>query len=321
MRDAVAGVLGTADLDGLPSPDLAWRDRWPALAELGVTGLCVPEDRGGAGFQVEVAAGIAAELGAGLSGAPFASTVAAAHVLAREESDLLAGILSGERLAGYARLDPATDAAARVDGAADVDVLVLEDPDTGELLLFDDPSSWSVTGPAPQGFDVSRTCADLDVDATRARRLSSDPTARHLFSLLVAADVVGVVERSFDTTVRYAAQREAFGRPIGGFQAVQHTLSDHVLRLRSMALLVRDAARALGADAPDAQRRVTLAAASTSAGATPLLHELLQLTGGIGFTWEYGLHAFERRAHQDAVLLGGPRAARDALARLEGWTA
>jgi alkylation response protein AidB-like acyl-CoA dehydrogenase len=56
-----------------------------------------------------------------------------------------------------------------------------------------------------------------------------------------------------------------------------------------------------------------------SGSAVHVLHDLLQLTGGIGFTWEHGLHLYERRAHHDARLAGNPRAAARALAALEGW--
>ena len=87
-----------------------------------------------------------------------------------------------------------------------------------------------------------------------------------------------------------------------------------------MALLVDEAARLLVADSTDAARHVAMAQVSASAGAQHILHDLLQLTGGIGFTWEYGLHFYERRAHQDARLAANPRAAIRTLAGIEGWT-
>jgi alkylation response protein AidB-like acyl-CoA dehydrogenase len=158
------------------------------------------------------------------------------------------------------------------------------------------------------------------VDPAAGRRLPADPTAHRLFRLLLAADAVGGVERALARAVAYAGDRVAFGRPIGGFQAVQHRLADHAVRLRGMTLLVRDAARAIAADTPDSPRRVLVAEASVAGGAVHILHDLVQLTGAIGFTWEYGLHLSERRAHQDARLAANPRRARRALAELEGWT-
>jgi alkylation response protein AidB-like acyl-CoA dehydrogenase len=127
------------------------------------------------------------------------------------------------------------------------------------------------------------------------------------------------VERILDRTVTYAGERIAFGRPIGGFQAVQHRLADHAVRVRGMGLAVAEAARVLTASAAGAERAVAIAELGVSGHATHVLHDLLQLTGGIGFTWEHGLHLHARRAHQDARLAANPRAAARQLVALEGW--
>ncbi|MCM3884545.1 acyl-CoA dehydrogenase, partial [Frankia sp. R82] len=80
------------------------------------------------------------------------------------------------------------------------------------------------------------------------------------------------------------------------------------------------AAAADGAAGADERRRwVSLAGASVSSGAPHLLHDLVQLTGGIGFTWEYGLHFHERRVRQNARLAANPRAALRSLVHSEGW--
>jgi alkylation response protein AidB-like acyl-CoA dehydrogenase len=128
------------------------------------------------------------------------------------------------------------------------------------------------------------------------------------------------VQRMIDRTVTYAGQRIAFGKPIGGFQAVQHRLADHAVRARGMALVVAEAAALLDAGSDDATRQVAIAAVSVHGNSVRILHDLLQLTGGIGFTWEYGLHYYERRAHHDARLGGGARAAVRSLVEIEGWS-
>jgi alkylation response protein AidB-like acyl-CoA dehydrogenase len=314
-------VLGTAKDDVPPTVDAEWRLGWRALVELGVAAFCVLEERGGFGLQVEAAAATAQELGAALHGGPYAALTASAHALAGADDpaaeDALAGILAGELVCTFGVLDAATGVAWAVDGAPEADALVLVKPGEG-LILFADRSAWTVD--SRSSFDVSRTCGDIAVDPAAGRRLEGGARTRELHRLLLAADALGGVQRMLDRTVAYAGQRIAFGKPIGAFQAVQHRLVDHAVRTRGMALLVTEAARLLAAGAPEAPRAVALAEVGVSSNAAPILYDLVQLTGGIGFTWEYGLHHFLRRAHQDARLTANPRSAERTVVELEGWS-
>jgi hypothetical protein len=274
-------------------------------------------------MRVDAAVAAAAELGAALHGAPFAGVTASAHALACSADDpaaaeLLSAVLAGERICVFGTLH-ADGRAPMVDGAADADALVLHDPSTGGIQLFSDPGDWQSESDR-YGFDVSRSCADVIVAAGSGRRLPAAGHAVELYRLLLSADAVGGVQHMIDRTVAYAGQRTSFGRPIGSFQAVQHRLVDHTLRARGMALLVGEAAHLLAADSADAARSVAIAEVSVSGGAAHILHDLLQLTGAIGFTWEYGLHYYERRVHHDARLAANPRGAVRALAHVEGWT-
>src|SRR4029077_1974024 len=130
----------------------------------------------GMGRQAEVAAGSASELGAGLCGVPFAGLTAASHALStaaaagdERAAVVLAGLVAGETITAYGRLG-ADRIARTVDGAPDAAALVLADGSTGELLLLDDPWTWTLTDPL-HPFDVSRSCADVTVDAASAHRL------------------------------------------------------------------------------------------------------------------------------------------------------
>ncbi len=301
--------------------DAQWRSSWSALADLGLVGLCVPEHRGGFGFRVDAAVGAAIELGGALHGAPYAGISASAYALAHADdpaaAEVLTGLLAGERVCAFGRLDVRSGITRTVDGAAEADALVVLDSD-GALRLLTDPSTWSIRSSRP-AFDVTRSCGDITVDLGTVRRLSLPVDPAALFRLLLAADALGGLQRSLDRAVAYSAQRQAFGRVIGGFQAVQHRLVDHTVRVRGLALVVTEAARLLQDGAPDADRHVTLAELSVSSRSVYILHDLVQLTGGIGFTWEHGLHLYERRAQHDAVLGANPRRAMAALARSEGW--
>lgn len=288
-----------------------------------MTGFCVPEEKGGVGLRADAAVAVATELGAALHGSPYAGLAASARVLALAgdpaADQLLSGVLSGERVCGFGRLSRDGRVARLVDGVAHADALVLLDHDGDGATLLLDPLDWSADA-RHHGFDVSRTCADVTAAPGQGRRLAAPADAVDLYELLLAADTVGSVHRMLERTVTYAGQRRSFGRPIGGFQAVQHRLVDHSVRARGMALVVAEAARLLSAGSSQARRWVALAGSSTSAGAPHILHDLLQLSGAIGFTWEYGLHFYQRRVHQDARLAANPRAALRTLADLEGWT-
>ena len=320
LRGALRGVLGTAKDEAPPAPNMTWRDSWADLAAMGITGFCVPEDAGGYGLRVDAATLAAGELGAALHGSPFAGMTAAARALTTADSEdpLAAAIVAGDAVVAWGRLDPSGARARLVDGGAEADALVLVEADASELLVLEDRGSWSVD--TEHSFDTSRRCVDLTLVGSAGRQVPADPTAASLFGLLLAADAAGCVQRMLARTTTYASERQAFGKVIGGFQAVQHRLVDHTVRARGVDLVVAEAARLLGAGDEDAHRVVAIAELSASSSAGHTLHDLLQLTGAIGFTWEYGLHHHQRRVHHDARLAGNPRAAATRLAALEGWS-
>jgi alkylation response protein AidB-like acyl-CoA dehydrogenase len=141
--------------------------------------------------------------------------------------------------------------------------------------------------------------------------------------LLYCCDTAGAVARVLDRTVEYARQRTTFGVPIGKYQAVAHRLVDHTITLRQLRLLIADASAAYddpaGSDGADFADRVAMAETFCCDRAADLLSDCIQLSGAIGFTWEYGHHFALRRAVQNAVVLGGSRSARARLVAAQSW--
>jgi alkylation response protein AidB-like acyl-CoA dehydrogenase len=338
-------------------PDRGWRARWPDLAELGLAGFCVAEDCEGFGNEVPAALMAARELGAALHGSPYPGMVAASYALTRwladeQRQQVAEAVTSGAHVPTLAYLAPGavmtvphdnlrvTGRAHLVAGAASANsFLALLPPDSalppgyalprghavphGQDLLLLILRDGACTVTRTDEFDVTRDIGDVDFSGATAVPLTVPPGGRalveRLHGLLLAGDALGGLSRMLDRTVGYAAQRTTFGTAIGGYQAVQHRLVDHTIALRGMSLLADEAAKLLAAGAPGADRAVLLAEASVAAGGLPLLHDLVQLTGAIGFTWEYGLHLYERRAHLDARLGRNPRRARRLLAEQAGW--
>jgi alkylation response protein AidB-like acyl-CoA dehydrogenase len=309
------------------------------LAGIGLLTFCAPEDAGGFGNEVPAALLVSRELGAALHGSPYAATVAATSALSRaRDSDpatgaLVEAVLAGEQLTVLGFLDPdvtivggapeprITGRARLVAGAEEADWFFLVAPDASAAVLVGRAAG---TVETVHGFDVSRSCGDVRFADAPARVVDVADgvlaAAVQLHGLLLAGDALGGLEVMHARTTAYARDRRAFGNVIGGFQAVQHRLVDHAVRIRGLSLLADDAGRQLAVDAPDAERQVLLAEAGVARNAVTILHDLLQLTGAIGFTWEYGLHLYERRAHLDARLGRNPRRALSALAAREGWS-
>jgi alkylation response protein AidB-like acyl-CoA dehydrogenase len=139
--------------------------------------------------------------------------------------------------------------------------------------------------------------------------------------VLLSADSLGALSATFERLVSYLKQRIAFGVPIASFQAVQHRLVDlFVFEAKARAVIMK-AARALASEdlTDDAIALSAAAHAFVSAKATAAVDECMQLSGGIGFTWEYPLHHELRRVFTNAYLLGTARASRALLADKAGW--
>ena len=347
LRHALEGALGLGSAADPPRLDDGWRKRWPSLAEMGVSAFCVPEELGGLGMEAAAAFVASRVLGGALHGSPYPAVVAAGFALTRwlgprERKTVCEAIVSGDRLPAVAFLDPSarlTEAAGgvRIDGcarlvlgAADCDSFLVLPAASRAMLFVGDRDGCSLANDDP--FDVTRSTADVVFDGARATPVPGGPSGRscteRLFGLLLAGDALGGTERMLERTRAYALERHAFGRPIGGLQAVQHRLVDHTVQLRGMMLLATEAADSMTREVDaaarpallaEAARPALLAEAAVATGALHILHDLLQLTGAIGFTWEHGLHLYERRAHLDARLGRNPRAALRSLAAAEGW--
>ncbi len=145
------------------------------------------------------------------------------------------------------------------------------------------------------------------VDADHVWPLAIDPAClEHRGRLAVALDSLGVGEAALEATVAYASVREQFGRPIGSFQAVKHACADTCVELALSRQLVGRAVEQLVAGDPDAGVAVAMAKAHATEAAVAATGRAVQLHGGIGYTWEHGIHAYLKRASLNRSLFGAP---------------
>jgi hypothetical protein len=122
--------------------------------------------------------------------------------------------------------------------------------------------------------------------------------------VMQACDAAGISDKVISMTKEYVCTREQFGVPVGGFQAVQHALADACVQASSLRSLANFAAWAL-TESPEQVPFVARAASLAAASIAPAVCETgIQLHGGIGFTWEYDLHLFLRRARAISATCG-----------------
>ena len=140
--------------------------------------------------------------------------------------------------------------------------------------------------------------------------------------VLACAELLGVAGRCLETAVEYALDREQFGRLIGGFQAVKHLLADSLVGVEQMRAAVGGAAEiaegvvsARGRDGADLAEVASVVEAHCSKAAPATAETLVQVLGGIGFTWEHPAHLYLRRAKTLEVLYGNATEHRARLAR------
>ena len=304
---------------------------WKQLGALDLLGLLIPEEYAGSGMSLIEAVVLYEELGRSLAPTPhLVSCVVAAGVIAvagsaEQRSTWLPQIASGDAIVSVAWLEPdggfgpaGIQVRAEMAGntftlhgtkrhvafaAAATRLLVLARTGDDEIALFlVDPNADGVTLTQQQSVSFD-TQYRVDFDAvavTSADRVGTWAAWQQTMydaAVLVAAQAVGGAEHAQDITVRYAKDREQFGKPLGAFQALAHNLADRQTELDGARLLVHEAAwarssgRHVGRLAPMAK----LFACRTFREVTATAQ---QIFGGNGFTVEYDIQLYFRRAKQ-----------------------
>lgn len=301
IRAAESGV----DLD---------EELWARGAQMGWTGLLVPEEHGGAGMGLAELVLVAEQLGRSAAPGPFLETALVAHAAAGKlDPAVVAGLASGEQrgtvvLPGSPSL---------VHAAGSVDHLLVLRPGSAVIAPAE-----AARPRRRRTLDLSRGWYDIDADTGAlpgAVEVASGSDATRLVDMatvLVAADLLGIGEWLLTTTVSYTSVREQFGRRIGSFQALKHKASNMLMDLKGVRAATYYAAMAIDAGTPDAGRAASVAKGFASERIPVAAGEALQIHGGIGFTYEHDLHVYLRRAKVGAVLAGDAAAHYDRVARL-----
>jgi alkylation response protein AidB-like acyl-CoA dehydrogenase len=314
---------------------------WKSLAEMGVVGLLVDPQYGGAGAgPVEIELAMEAAGAALLCGPLLSSGVLAAGLLQAlgdepAKARLLAGIADGSTIATVALTGAAgtwTEAGVEAQATpsgdtwslsgrasyvthgqiADAILVVAKAPDG--IGVFEAPAGAEglVVKPMPT-FDHTLRLAEMTFAGTPAQRLEATRPAwdaveemLNLARVALAGEQAGGAKRALDMAVDYAKQRIQFGRAIGSFQAIKHMAADLLLESESAISAARAAAQALAESSKEAAAAISLAAFACKDAFSTVTATNIQMHGGIAFTWAHPAHLYLRRARADAQLFGTP---------------
>ena len=338
VGDLLAKRSGESEVRRLMDSDQGHdTDLWRELAAMGLLGLCIPEEYGGAGAAAAELAVVAEQMGRALMCGPYLSTaVLTPHLLLAlgddaECADALPRIAAGEMIttvafaeAGSARppAHPSTTAEPAdggwvitgektyvLDAAAAQRIYVQAASPSGPAIFAVDRDSRGLTVAPLAGVDQTRRQAAVSLGATPARLLGPatalDTALDHAAIALVAEQAGGALHAA-QMAADYARTRYQFGRAIGSFQAVKHMCVDMLLEAQSALSAARHVAAAFDAGEVDRDADLALAQAYCSDAFVSVAAANIQAHGGIGFTWEHPAHLYLRRARTDAQIFGDP---------------
>lgn len=342
LRDMIRGALRRdAGLDKVrrwsDAGDPSAFDEFAAAN--GWAGIGIAEEAGGQGGGLVEAALLFEELGR--SAAPSGALLAAAGVLgiagraegalaqmpelaaghrsaalavsAGHATDLYTAKLGrdGERFTGQVPLVLGAPAAAQF-------VLPLREAQGLELWLVDARADGVRVSPRRM-IDRTRLFGDLVFEGAPGRFLgrldrSAAAEANASIAVLVAAESLGLARHMLEMTVAYVGQRVQFGVPVGSFQAVKHAAAEALVDIEAAHSGVYYAAWALHNREADGLLHAWIAKAFATEAAVRTADRMLMLHGAIGYTWEYDLQLFYKRAKLNLELFGSPRHYRERIA-------
>jgi acyl-CoA dehydrogenase len=317
------------------------------VAEMGWLGAAVPEEHGGAGMGSLELAVLAEEIGRALAPIPFGSSVYMATEALRElgspaqQKEYLPALAAGERIGTWAIAEGAGQPSAasvrtelRPDGTlvgtkrpvldggvAHLAVVLARDGGSHSLVLAPLDHA-TVTRTPLRSIDPSRGQAEIRFDGTPVERLGASGMGLALAdglldraAALTAFEQIGAATRAFEMTQEFCMGRYAFGRPIASFQALKHRLADLYCALELARSNAYYAAWALHARSPELGTAACGARVSATTALDLAATEMIQMYGGVGFTWEYDCQLFYRRAKLLGLCLGSPSVWREKLMR------
>jgi alkylation response protein AidB-like acyl-CoA dehydrogenase len=327
-------------------------DLWPMAKEAGWPGLLIDETHGGAGLDAFDAMLVLGECGRVLAGIPLLGHLPATAILGTSSAaPMLDELATGEKRAAYLPVCPPDDldgswsadpahglarsappTATGADGQVRVSGELAFVPDApgadllvGVALLDGKPVGVAIEGGAAgvsiesvMRYDATRSLGHVSLKDAPATVLDAPVEslagAWHLAQCLIAAESLGSVETALDVSVAYAKERFTFGRAIGSYQAVKHSLTEVLRQLENGRSLLYYAGWARNGAADEFPLAASAARSVAGRALDEAARTMISVHGGIGATWEHDAPLYFRRAQLSRRLLGGTGRATDRVA-------
>jgi alkylation response protein AidB-like acyl-CoA dehydrogenase len=327
---------------------------WAKMAELGWTGLLLPEEYGGAGLTLIDLIVVAEELGRALTPSPFFATLQGSLAVLHggtdtQRKEILPEVSAGRKVlsfaiteeAGNENADEIATKAVR-EGAgwkltgtklfvpdaqnADTIVVAARSGGAGEAgisLFVVEKGAPGLTIVPLKSMDQTRRIAEVRFAGTPAQLLGNEnggwstwKKVRENALVYLSAEALGGAQKVLDDSVKYAKERIQFGKPIGVNQAIKHKCADMLIEVESSKSITYYAAWAVAENVDEAELAASMAKAYTSDAYRHASSENIQIHGGVGFTWEYDCHLYFKRAKAIEVTYGDPTEHRERVAQL-----
>jgi len=274
---------------------------WKRLAAVGVLGSTIPEEYGGLGLDARSMLPVLIESGRAALPEPLVETLVGASLIA-EAGGALAARWLPVVADGNAVIAVGLGPGELVSGAQWADLFLLRDK-TGALHAIE---AAEVTVHPEPSVDGGLRLGQVEWAPTGDTRLDgADPEAGFdLAAVAVAAQLVGLADAMLDLAVRYALQREQFGKVIGSFQAVKHQLADVYVANAFAKPVVARGAWSVATNEPTSWRDASHAKYAASRAAAGSARTALQVHAGIGYTFEHDLHMWMKRTWSLTSLWG-----------------
>lgn len=307
------------------------RALWSAFCnDLGLAGVGISEERGGAGLGLVELAIIAEAAGANVAALPMlGSLVLSARAIAMggsaaQRDDYLPALLSGESIAAYVHDAQLTANAHMLTGSAG---FVAHGAAADQFIVTSNDGAWIIAANAPgvavtplTSMDQTRPYARVTLNGAKGEPLADAAAAiaaaHQAGYVAIAAEGLGVAQTALDRTVAYAKERVQFGRAIGSFQAYKHRLADMVVDIEQARSAVYWAACAVDEASDEAALAVHAAKSFAADTAFRCAGDMIQLHGGIGFTWEHDAHLYFKRARALQSMMGSGQWHREQIANM-----